>query len=436
MDLRRFGAYTASRRYIATRVNEIYSTYYDISYPALERSSARKLRLSPIYQRLEGLGVVFGEKAGWERPNWFAPNEQLAEGENWPTPYGWASRLWSPAIGVEHQATRERVAMFDETSFSKIEVLGPGALAFLQHITDNQMDQPIGTVTYTQMPNERGGIECDLTVTRLAADRFQIITGTAFGKHDLSWIRRHMPTDGSVYVNDITSSRCCIGVWGPRAREVMQQVSENDFSNTAFPYLTAQEVTLGDIPVLALRVTYVGELGWEIYTPMEYGLKLWDTLWEAGQPLGIVAGGYRAIESLRLEKGYRYWSADIHPEYNPYEAGLGFAVKLRKGDFIGRAALEAIKAQGNTRKLCALITDDPAAVGLGGEPLLDGERVLGHVTSAGYGYTLRQSILYGYLPVEYATPGTHVEMQLFGERYGATVMKEPLYDPKNEKVLA
>ena len=436
MDLRRFGAYTASRRYIATRVNEVYSTYYDISYPALERSSARKLRLSPLYQRLEGLGVVFGEKAGWERPNWFAPNERLAEGQDWPTPYGWASRLWPSAVGAEHQATRERVAMFDETSFSKIEVLGPGALAFLQRITDNQMEQPIGAVTYTQMPNERGGIECDLTVTRLAADRFQIITGTAFGKHDLSWIRRHMPSDGSVYVNDITSSRCCIGVWGPRAREVMQQVSENDFSNAAFPYLTAQEVTLGDIPALALRVTYVGELGWEIYTPMEYGLKLWDTLWEAGQPLGMLAGGYRAIESLRLEKGYRYWSADIHSEYNPYEAGLGFAVKLRKGEFIGRAALEAIKAQGNTRKLCALVADDPAAVGLGGEPLLDGERVLGHVTSAGYGYTLRQSILYGYLPMDYAVPGTRVEMQLFGERYGATVMKEPLYDPKNEKILA
>jgi glycine cleavage system aminomethyltransferase T/glycine/D-amino acid oxidase-like deaminating enzyme len=436
MDLRRFGAYTASRRYISTRVNEIYSTYYDISYPALERSSARKLRLSPLYQRLEELGAVFGEKAGWERPNWFAPNERLAEGQNWPTPYGWASKLWPAPVGAEHQATRERVALFDETSFSKIEVLGPGALAFLQHITDNQMDQPIGTVTYTQMPNERGGIECDLTVTRLAADRFQIITGTAFGKHDLAWIRSQMPTDGSVYVNDVTSSRCCIGIWGPRAREVMQQVSENDFSNAAFPYLTAQEVTLGDIPALALRVTYVGELGWEIYTPMEYGLKLWDTLWEAGQPLGMLAGGYRAIESLRLEKGYRYWSADIHSEYNPYEAGLGFAVKLRKGDFIGRAALEAIKAKGISRKLCALVADDPAAVGLGGEPLLDGKRVLGHVTSAGYGYTLRQSILYGYLPIEYAVPGQRVEIQLFGKRCGATVMKEPLYDPKNEKVLA
>jgi 4-methylaminobutanoate oxidase (formaldehyde-forming) len=313
-------------------------------------------------------------------------------------------------------------------------VLGAGAAAFLQRITDNLMDQPVGAITYTQMLNSRGGIECDLTVTRLANDRFQVITGTAFGIHDLSWMRSQAPADGSVYVNDITSGRCCLGVWGPRARELMQQVSENDFSHEAFPYLTAQYVTIGDIPVLALRVTYVGELGWEIYAPMEYGLKLWDTLWAAGQSLGIVAAGYRAIESLRLEKGYRYWSADIHSEYNPYEAGLGFAVKLKKGNFLGREAVERIKAGGITRKLCCLVVDDPRAVALGGEPLLDDERVLGRVTSGGYGYTVRQSIAYGYLPVEYATPGTQIEVQLFGVRYGATVMKEPLYDPKNEKI--
>ena len=436
MDVHRFGAYTASRRYIATRVHEIYSTYYDISYPMKERSSARNLRLSPVYSRLEELGAVFGEKAGWERPNWFTCNEHLAEGQGWPVPQGWASRYWSPAIGAEHQATRERVAMFDETSFSKIEIHGPGALAFLQRITDNQMDQPIGAITYTQMPNTHGGIECDLTVTRLAGDRFQIITGTAFGLHDLSWMRSQTPNDGSVYIYDVTSSRCCIGLWGPGARDLIQQVSENNFSNAAFPYLTAQQVTIGDIPALALRVTYVGELGWEIYAPMEYGLKLWDTLWQAGQPFGIVAAGYRAIESLRLEKGYRYWSADIHSEYNPYEAGLGFAVKLAKGDFLGKAALERVKAQGVTRKLCCLVLADPSAIALGGEPLLDGERVLGYVTSAGYGYTVRQSIAYGYLPVDYATVGTQIEVQLFGTRYGATVMKEPLYDPKNEKIKA
>ena len=436
MDIRRFGSYATSRRYISTRVHEVYSTYYDISYPALERSSARKLRLSPLYQRLAELGAVFGEKAGWERPNWFASNEQLADGQEWSRPQGWAGRYWSPAIGAEHQATRERVALFDETSFSKLEVLGPGALAFLQSITDNQMDQPPGTVTYTQMLNVHGGIECDLTVTRLAADRFQIVTGTAFGTHDLAWMQSHQPADGSVYINDITSSRCCIGVWGPHARALLQQVSENDFSNEAFPYLTAQQVTIGDIPALALRVTYVGELGWEIYAPTEYGLKLWDILWEAGRPLGVVAAGYSAIESLRLEKGYRYWSSDIHSEYTPYEAGLGFAVKLKKGDFLGRAALEHAKNEEIKRKLCCLTLDDTSVVALAGEPLLAGEQVLGCVTSGGYGYTIRRSIVYGYLPASYAMPGTRVEVQLFGIRYMATVMKEPLYDPMNARIKA
>lgn len=436
MDIRRFGAYTASRKYISTRVNEIYSTYYDISYPLKERSSARELRLSPVYHRLRELGAVFGEKAGWERPNWFASNEVLAVGQGWPLPQGWAARSWSPAIGAEHQATRERVALFDETSFSKLEVSGPGALTFFQVMTDNQMDQPIGAITYTQMLNSRGGIECDLTVTRLGEQRFQIVTGTAFGIHDLAWIRAHQPLDGSVTIQDVTSSRCCIGVWGPRARDLVQSVSEQDFSNAAFPYLTSQQVLIGDIPVLALRVTYVGELGWELYAPMEYGQKLWDTLWEAGQPLGVVAAGYRAIESLRLEKGYRYWSADIHSEYTPYEAGLGFAVKLAKGDFLGKAALEQLKASGLTRKLCCLVLDDPAAVALGGEPLFDDQRVLGHVTSAGYGYTVRQSIVYAYLPVTYTAVDTRLEIQLFGQRYGATVVREPLYDPRNARIKA
>jgi 4-methylaminobutanoate oxidase (formaldehyde-forming) len=214
----------------------------------------------------------------------------------------------------------------------------------------------------------------------------------------------------------------------------VQAISEQDFSNAAFPYLTAQQVIIGEIPVLALRVTYVGELGWELYAPMEYGQKLWDSLWESGQPLGVVAAGYRAIESLRLEKGYRYWSADIHSEHNPYEAGLGFAVKLAKGDFLGKPALEQLKARGLTRKLCCLVLDDPNVSALGGEPLLDDQRVLGHVTSAGYGYTVRQSIAYGYLPIDYATAGTRIEIQIFGELHSATVASEPLYDPKNARI--
>jgi len=434
MDLRRFAAHTRSRRYLRERAAEVYRTYYDVSYPGEERESARNLKLSPVYPRLVQLGAVFGEKSGWERPNWFSSNEKLAEGQGWPRPAGWAGRAWSPAIGAEHQAARERVALFDETSFSKMEVSGRGALGFLERIAANRMDRPVGSVTYTQMLNGRGGIECDLTVTRLAPERFQIVTGTAFGIHDLAWIRSHLPEDGSVEARDITSSLACIGVWGPRARELMQAVSENDFSGDAFPYLTAQEVRLGEVPARALRVTYVGELGWEVYAPTEYGLRLWDTLWEAGLPLGAAAAGYRSIDSLRLEKGYRYWSQDIHSEYHPYEAGLGFAVKLDKGDFIGRAALERAKAEGLSRKLSCLTIEEPSAVALGGEPILLGSEVLGRVTSGGYGYTVRKSIAYGYLPVERSKPGTRLEVELFGTRFPATVEKEPLYDPKGERV--
>ncbi|MFQ5859906.1 MAG: FAD-dependent oxidoreductase, partial [Anaerolineae bacterium] len=324
LDVRRFGSNYASQAYNVARTVETYSKYYDIHYPNEERQSARPLRLSPAYHRLKALGAVFGEKAGWERPNWFAIYEQDAAHNH--EPRGWGRHNWSPAIGVEHLGTRERAGLFDATSFSKIEVRGPGALAMLQYLCANDIDQPVGKIVYTSMLNPRGGIECDFTVTCLDTDRFLIITGTAFGEHDLSWIRLHTPEDGSVIVEDVTSTRACMGLWGPRARAILQRVTKADVSNASFPYMTAQPVTVGDVPTLALRVTYVGELGWEFYCPMEYGQRLWDTLWEAGQTEGVVAGGYRAIDSLRLEKGYRYWSADISPDYTPFEAGLGFAV--------------------------------------------------------------------------------------------------------------
>lgn len=458
MDIRRFGAHYASQSYTLARVNEVYSTYYDIHYPNEERQSARNLRLSPIYPRLKELGAVFGEKNGWERPNWFDGRRQTADGVNsavyrpLSTVGKWLHRHWSPSIAHEHLVTRERAALFDETSFSKIEVVGGSALEFLQRMTDNQMNKPIGSVTYTQMLNERGGIECDFTVTRLARDRFMIITGTALGQHDMDWIWSHAPADGSVIVNDSTSQYCCIGLWGPRARNVLSRVTRDNVSNNAFPYMTAQRITVGSVPALALRVTYVGEFGWELYAPMEYGLQLWDTLWEAGQPFGLVAGGYRAIESLRLEKGYRYWSADITPEYNPYEAGLGFCVKLNKGNFIGREALLEAKARGLRRKLCALtLTVDggrqtaeqqppstvnglPSAVAIGGEPILRDGRVIGRVTSGGYGYTIGKAIAYGYLPIEHAAVGTKVCIEIFGEQVEACAEREPLYDPHGDKI--
>ena len=436
MDLRRFGPHARARRYLARRAAEVYASYYHLSYPGKEKQSARELRLSPIYPRLKELGAVFGEKAGWERPNWFAPNEKLPEARGLVSPRGTARWVWSRAIGAEHQATRERVALFDETSFSKFEVSGRGAAAFLDRLAANEVDRPPGTVTYTQLLNPRGGIECDLTINRLERDRFLIITGTAFGYHDLSWIRSQMPGDGSVEARDVTSSLACIGVWGPRARDLMSAASESDFSGAAFPYLTSREVKVGEVPALAVRVTYVGELGWELYAPMEFGLKLWDILWEAGKPLGVAAAGYRAIDSLRLEKAYRYWSAEIDSDYNPLEAGLGFAVKLKKPAFLGRDALLEIKARGLRRKLCCLTIDDPAAVPVGGEPILDGGRVLGTVTSGGYGYTVKKAIAYGYLPIEDAVEGKRLAIDICGKPAPAVVSREPIYDPKGEKIKA
>ncbi len=432
MDVRRFGAYGASRQYVRERACEVYGTYYDIAFPGRERNSARKLRLSPVYEELKALGAFFDEKAGWERPNWFAANDGRVPIEH--PPRKWPGLVWSSAIATEHEATRERVALFDETSFSKLEVIGPGALPVLQWLTANQMDKPVGSVTYTQLLNERGGIECDLTVTRLTPDRFQLITGTAFGGHDLAWIRQHLPANGSVYAQDITSSCCCFGLFGPRARDVLQKVTDEDVSNDAFPYLTARNIAVGEVPVLALRVTYVGELGWEFYAPMEYGRTLWETLWQAGQEFEIVPAGYRAIDSLRLEKGYRYWSTDIDGEHDPYEAGLAFAVRLSKGDFIGRSALVDIKERGLQRKLCCMILVDPTAVVLGNEPLMDGTEVVGRVTSGGYGYTVKQSIVYGYLPIECTTPGTRLEVLWFGEHIPVEVVREPLYDPSNSRI--
>jgi 4-methylaminobutanoate oxidase (formaldehyde-forming) len=345
MDIRRFGGQYRSQRLTLARTYESYATYYDIHYPNEERLAARPLRLSPAYEEVAALGAVFGEKSMWERPNWFTPNEAgagvagQAELESL-RPRGWAGEHWSPAIGAEALATRRAAGLFDESSFAKIEVEGSAAAAFLQRLCANDVDRPVGSVVYTQMLNRRGGIECDFTVTRLTEERFLIVTGTAFGNHDLGWIRKHLGDTDDVRVRDITSSHACVGLWGPRARDVLQALTKDDLSNAAFPYLTGRTISVAEIAVLALRVTYVGELGWELYPPAEYGRTLWKALWAAGREHGLVAAGYRAIDALRLEKGYRVWSSDITPEETPYEAGLGFAVRLDRGvDFIGREAL-------------------------------------------------------------------------------------------------
>jgi 4-methylaminobutanoate oxidase (formaldehyde-forming) len=429
MDSRRFGAAYRSREYTVSRTKEIYETYYDVKYPGHERQAGRPLRVSPAYPRLQELGAVFGEKSGWERANWFEPN--AARGDEALRPRGWAGKLWSPAIGAEHLACRETAAAFDESSFAKLEVSGEGSAAFLETLCANRVARDVGRVTYTQMLNPKGGIECDFTVTRLAEDRFRIVTGTAFGQHDLAWIRQHAPDDGSVHLADVTSQYACYGIWGPKAREILRPLTTTDLSNEAFPYMTARELAVGVVPCLALRVTYVGELGWELYCPSEYGVRLWDALWEAGREHGVVAGGYKAIDSLRLEKGYRVWGADITPEDTPFEAGLGFAVKLDKGEFIGRSYLAGIDDYSDALRCVTL--SDPRAIALGSEPVKVTGYLAGRVTSGGYGYTVGKSIAYAYLPEELEV-GTRVEVEIFGEWVPGEIAAEPLFDPAGERI--
>jgi 4-methylaminobutanoate oxidase (formaldehyde-forming) len=435
MDSRRFGAAYRSREYTVARTKEIYETYYDVKYPGHERSAGRPLRVSPAYARLRELGAAFGEKSGWERANWFEPNAPGGGdgGDESLRPRGWAGKLWSPAVGAEHAACRESAAIFDETSFAKLEVSGEGAAAFLERLCANRVARGVGQVTYTQMLDAKGGIECDFTVTRLAEKRFRIVTGTAFGQHDLAWLLQHAPDDGSVHIADVTSQYACYGLWGPNARAILQPLTTADLSNESFRYMRARELAIGRVPCLALRVTYVGELGWELYCRSEFGLALWDTIWEAGLEHGLVAGGYKAIDSLRLEKGYRVWGADITPEDTPFQAGLGFAVKLDKGDFIGR---DALAGGGEPARLLRCLTlDDPRAIALGSEPVRVADELVGRVTSGGYGYTVEKSIAYAYLPAEHGV-GTEVAVEIFGEWVAGVVADEPLFDPSGERIRA
>ena len=424
MDVRRFGAHYRSPSYTLKRTREVYETYYDIKYPGHEREAGRPLRVSSAYPWHRDHGAAFGEKSGWERVNWYESNAPA--GDEALRPRGWAGRLWSPAIGAEHVACRERAALFDESSFAKIEVAGRGAADYLEWLCDNRVARGVGQITYTQMLNARGGIECDFTVTRVEEELFSIVTGTAFGNHDLSWIRRSAPADGSVRVSDVTSRWACFGLWGPRARDVLAPLTPDPLD---FGYMTMRDLAVGDVPVRALRVTFTGELGWELYCPTEFGAALWRTLWEAGEPHGLAAGGYRAIDTLRLEKGYRVWAADITPDETPHEAGLGFCVAKDK-EFAGRDALEGREP---TKRLRCLVLEDPRSVALGNEPVrVDGE-IVGRVTTGGYGYTVGRSIAYGYLPPGHDV-GTAVEVDIFGRWVAGEVAAEPLFDPRGERV--
>jgi 4-methylaminobutanoate oxidase (formaldehyde-forming) len=438
MDVRRFGRHYRSPGYTLARTVENYESYYDIRHPGEQRCAGRPLRTSPAYAWHAAHGAVFGEKAGWERVEHYAE-----AGSDELRPRGWAGRTWSPCVEPEHRAVREAVGLFDETSFAKIEISGADAASFVAHVFAGDVGRPPGAVAYTQALNDRAGIEMDVTLTRLGDDEFLVVTGTAFGTHDLGWLRRQARRTGArVRLSDVTSGWACFGLWGPRARDVLAPLTPQSLANAEFPYPSMRETTVGDVPVRALRVTYVGELGWELYCPTEYGAGLWRALVAAGAGHGLRACGYRAIESLRLEKGYRAWGSDIGPETTPDEAGLGFAVRRPAGpvgpagpagDFAGRAALLATRAAGVARRLRCLVLDDPRAVALGGEPVRCAGDTVGQVTSGGYGYTVQRSIAYAYLPAA-AAPGTRVLVGVDGDDLGAEVARGVLYDPRGERI--
>ncbi len=390
---------------------------------------ARGARRSPLYGLLKARGAIYGSKAGWERPLWFDTGE-VAGSE---TPSFEQKPGWFDAVGREHRAVREAVALFDQTSFSKFEVFGRGAFAALQKIAANDLDCPPGACVYTQLCNEKGGIEADLTVMRLAKDRFYVVTGSQFGVRDSGWISRHLPRDGSAGIREVTSAYAVLNIVGPRSRDILQATTDDDLSNAAFPYLTVREIEIGlATGVRAARVGYVGELGWELHVPTEYAAHVYERLMETGADLGLIDAGYRTVELLRLEKGYVYWSSDVTPDTNPYEAGLGFAVALDKGEFLGRDALAKIKAEGPSRRLATLTVDGFAPL-IGGETILSDGTVVGTTTSAGYGYTLGKTIALGFLPADLAKDAA-LSIEAYGKLYPAARGPRSLYDPKGERL--
>jgi 4-methylaminobutanoate oxidase (formaldehyde-forming) len=437
VDIRRFGRNHLDTNWVRTRTLEAYAKHYTMAWPFEEYRSGRPLRRSPLYERLKAQGACFGEKLGWERPNWFA---DAARGETPEDVYSYERQNWFDAVGREHQACRERVAVFDQTSFAKFVLSGSDAEAALSWIAANDVAKPPGQLVYTQMLNARGGIECDLTVGRLSDTEYYIVTGTGFATHDFDWIARSIPEGLDARLSDVTSAYAVLSVMGPKSREVLQGLSEDDMSNAAFPFSRAKRITLAGAPLLALRVTYVGELGWELHIPVEFAATVYDAIMAAGEPHGIANAGYRAIESLRLEKGYRAWGADIGPDHSPLVAGLGWAVKLKSGKpFQGREALAAQAAKPLPR-LLAGFTTDPSVVLLGRETIYrDGKRA-GWLSSGGYGYTVGRSIGYGYVrDPEHGVDRdgllkSSYELEVATERVPAEIFLDPLYDPKMARI--
>ena len=453
-DIARFYDHSKTKFHVKSRTGEAFNKMYGIIHPAEQYETSRYVRLSPFYPREEALGAFFFETAGWERPQWFEANKHLLEeyGDRvMDRPAEWDSRWWSPIINAEHLALRDRVGLVDLNSFSIFDISGSGALDYINYMAVNQMNVASGQAVYTPLLNEHGGFKADLTILRLADDLFRVVTGGAGGNVDKKWFKDHLPEDGSVQFQEQTSAICTLGLWGPKAREVLQSVTKDDVSDEGFPFATVKELIIDNIRVLAFRISYVGELGWELYTSTEQGLRLWDKLWEAGQAHGIIPVGMGVYgTTARLEKGYRAFGMELESEYDPVEAGLA-RPKVKQADFIGKAAYLKAREGEPAATLCTLTIDDPTeATGeprymLGSEPILTpaGEPVIdakgrrSYVTSAGSGPSVGKHLLLGYLPPEYAQVGTKLKVEYLGGQYTVTVEvagSTPLFDPTNERM--
>ena len=435
VDIRRFHHHHADPAWVRERTLELYAKHYTMSWPLEEHDSARPRRQSPLYERLRQAGACFGEKMGWERPNWFAP-----AGVEPKDAYSFSAPNWEAHVRREHLACRGAAALFDQSSFAKFEVAGADAEAALSWICANDVRGAPGKLTYTQLLNARGGIECDLTVARLAHDRFYIVTGTGFATHDFQWIQSQLPQGMDVTLTDRTEAYSVLSLMGPRARAILSQVTTDDVSNEAFPFGQTRRLRCGAFDVQALRVTYVGELGWELHVAVEHAGELFDRLHAAGAAHGLVNAGYRAIETLRLEKGYRAWPGEVGPDHTPLEAGLAWAAKLKTDvDFLGRSALIEQRASGLTKKMACLTVDDPSVRLWGRETILrDGEPV-GWLSSAGYGHSVNKWIGYGYVrnaqgvDKDYLQSGVY-ELEIATERVPAQLQLGPLVDPKGLRI--
>ncbi|MDZ4094426.1 MAG: FAD-dependent oxidoreductase [Paracoccaceae bacterium] len=439
VDIRRFGQVHRSTDWVRARTLEAYGKHYTIAWPSEEHHSARPTRRSPLYAHLQAQGACFGEKLGWERPNWFA---DLAAGEVAQDRYSYQRPGWWQAVRREHQAARSAAVLIDQTSFAKFILKGPDAAAALNWVAAGNVDRAVGSLTYTQMLNAKGGIEADLTVARLGQDEFYIVTGTGFATHDFNWIARNLPAGTRAQLIDVTSGSAVLSLMGPEAREVLARVCGDDLGNAAFPFGTARRISVANCPVLALRVTYVGELGWELHMPTDVAVTVYEALMAAGAGLGLVNAGYRAIETLRLEKGYRAWGADIGPDHTPVEAGLAWACKMKSGlAFLGCDAVAAQLSGGVKKRLAGFSVDDPSVILLGRETILrDGQRV-GWLSSGGFGHSINKPVGYGYVRNtagvgdDFLTTGTY-ELEVAATRVPCTLHLEPLYDPRNLRVKA